>query len=72
MLTAERTFPFLAVIVSLLAWQSPEPLLGLTGAIVPLLTIIMFSMGLTLPSATSDVSGKSLSLSPSGSFYSLD
>jgi BASS family bile acid:Na+ symporter len=48
MLNAERAFPFLAVIVSLLAWQSPEPLLGLTGAIVPLLTIIMFSMGLTL------------------------
>ncbi|MEK9714188.1 MAG: bile acid:sodium symporter, partial [Thalassolituus sp.] len=48
MLTAERVFPLLAIIVSLLAWQNPEPLLGLTGAIVPLLTIIMFSMGLTL------------------------
>lgn len=48
MLTADRAFPFLAIAVSLLAWQNPQPLLGLTGAIVPLLTIIMFTMGMTL------------------------
>jgi len=48
MITTERMFPILAVIVSLLAWQQPEPLLGFTSAIVPLLTIIMFTMGLTL------------------------
>lgn len=48
MFSTERVFPFLAVAVSLLAWHNPQPLTGLTDAIVPLLTIIMFSMGLTL------------------------
>jgi BASS family bile acid:Na+ symporter len=48
MLSVERVFPFLAVAVSLLAWLNPQPLMGLTDAIIPLLTIIMFSMGLTL------------------------
>lgn len=48
MLTTERVFPVLAIVISFLAWQNPDPLLGLTSAIVPLLTIIMFSMGLTL------------------------
>ena len=48
MLSVERVFPFLAVAVSLLAWHNPQPLVGLTDAIIPLLTIIMFSMGLTL------------------------
>ena len=48
MLSVERVFPFLAVAVSLLAWHNPQPLMGLTDAIIPLLTIIMFSMGLTL------------------------
>ncbi|MDF1764427.1 MAG: bile acid:sodium symporter, partial [Oleibacter sp.] len=48
MLSIERIFPLLAVIVAFLAWQNPAPLLGLGGAILPLLTAIMFCMGLTL------------------------
>ncbi len=48
MLSLNRYFPILAVLISLAAWYDPQPLLGLKDAIVPLLTIIMFCMGLTL------------------------
>lgn len=48
MLAINRYFPLLAIIVSVLAWTDPAPLLGLKDAIIPLLTIIMFCMGLTL------------------------
>lgn len=44
----QRLFPWLAIIVSLLAWYDPAPLMGLGSAIIPLLTIVMFCMGLTL------------------------
>lgn len=48
MFTLDRAFPVFAIIVSLIAWQHPAPLLGLADAIVPLLTLVMFAMGLTL------------------------
>jgi len=48
MFSAERIFPLLAILVSALAWYNPEPLLGLRSAIVPLLTVVMFTMGMTL------------------------
>lgn len=48
MLSLNRYFPVLAVLISLAAWYDPQPLLGLKDAIVPVLTIIMFCMGLTL------------------------
>jgi BASS family bile acid:Na+ symporter len=41
-------FPFWALLFSLLAYWQPEPFVGLKGQIVPLLTIIMLAMGLTL------------------------
>lgn len=41
-------FPLFAVIVSLVAYWAPEIFAPFRGAIVPLLTIIMFAMGLTL------------------------
>lgn len=41
-------FPVLAVIISLVAYQVPDVFSSFRGAIVPLLTIIMFAMGLTL------------------------
>ncbi|MFY9180429.1 MAG: bile acid:sodium symporter family protein [Venatoribacter sp.] len=44
----QRLFPWLAIIFSFLAWYEPTPLLGLGGLLVPLLTIVMFCMGLTL------------------------
>ncbi len=43
-----RYFPFLALAVSFLAWYQPAPLLGLGSAIVPLLSVVMFCMGLAL------------------------
>ncbi|MCD8522073.1 MAG: bile acid:sodium symporter family protein [Saccharospirillaceae bacterium] len=48
MFSVNRYFPLLAIAVSVLAWYEPQPLLGLKDAIVPLLTIVMFCMGLTL------------------------
>ncbi|AHK16385.1 MULTISPECIES: bile acid:sodium symporter family protein [Thalassolituus] len=48
MFPINRFFPFLAVAVSLLAWHDPEPLLDWKSAITPLLTAVMFCMGLTL------------------------
>ncbi|AUU22184.1 hypothetical protein SH16_00104 [Aeromonas caviae] len=41
-------FPLWALLFSLLAYWQPEPFVGLKGQIVPLLTIIMLAMGLTL------------------------
>lgn len=48
MFSISRYFPWLALIISFLAWYQPEPLLGLEQAIVPLLSIVMFCMGLAL------------------------
>ena len=48
MLSVNRYFPFLAVIISIAAWYDPQPLSNLKEAIVPFLTIVMFCMGLTL------------------------
>ena len=41
-------FPFWAIALSTIAWQSPDAFTGLKPAIIPLLAIIMFSMGLGL------------------------
>ncbi|MCR9139410.1 MAG: bile acid:sodium symporter family protein [Alphaproteobacteria bacterium] len=41
-------FPVLAVVISVVAYLTPELFAPYRGAIVPLLTIIMFAMGLTL------------------------
>ena len=43
-----RLFPIWAIVLSMLAYNMPAPFTELKPAIVPLLTIIMFSMGLTL------------------------
>lgn len=48
MFPIQRFFPWLAIIVSALAWYDPRPLNVLGDAIVPLLSIVMFCMGLTL------------------------
>lgn len=48
MFTIQRLFPWLAILFSLMAWYDPQPLLGLQEALVPLLSIVMFCMGLTL------------------------
>lgn len=48
MFSLTRFFPLLALLVSFLAWYEPEPLLGLGQAIVPLLSVVMFCMGLAL------------------------
>ena len=48
MFSVNRFFPFLAIAVSLLAWHEPQPLISWKGAILPLLMVIMFCMGLTL------------------------
>jgi BASS family bile acid:Na+ symporter len=48
MLSVSRLFPILAIIVALLAYNDPAPLMGWKDAIMPLLAAIMFSMGLTL------------------------
>ena len=45
---ATRLFPFWAVLVSLAAWVWPAPFVAMKPAIVWLLALIMFSMGLTL------------------------
>ena len=43
-----RLFPLWAMLLSGIAYISPAPFADLKGSIVPLLTVIMFSMGLTL------------------------
>jgi len=43
-----RLFPFWAIIISLLAWQYPELFRSYETWIVPLLSVVMFGMGLTL------------------------
>ena len=48
MVSIQRFFPWLAVGISLLAWYDPTPLMGLQGAIIPLLSMVMFCMGLVL------------------------
>tara|TARA_R110002167_G_scaffold88253_4_gene238127 strand:+ start:6459 stop:7424 length:966 start_codon:yes stop_codon:yes gene_type:complete len=48
MLSLQSVFPLLAIAVSWLAWNDPQPLLGWNVAVIPLLMFIMFCMGLTL------------------------
>lgn len=48
MLSISRLFPILAIIVSLLAYYDPSPLISWKDAIIPLLALIMFTMGLSL------------------------
>lgn len=48
MLSIQRYFPILAIAISWLAWNDPQPLVNWKSAIVPLLMLIMFCMGLTL------------------------
>ncbi|MGK0249479.1 MAG: BASS family bile acid:Na+ symporter [Oleispira sp.] len=48
MLSVSRLFPILAIIVALLAYNDPAPLVAWKTAIIPLLAMIMFAMGLTL------------------------
>ena len=48
MFTVARLFPLLVVMVSLLAWFEPEGLNGLGEAVLPLLTITLFCLGLIL------------------------
>ena len=43
-----RLFPIWAIALSILAYYIPAPFIELKPGIIPLLTIIMFSMGLTL------------------------
>ena len=48
MLSIQRFFPVLAIGVSWLAWHDPQPLLAWKTAVIPLLMLVMFCMGLTL------------------------
>lgn len=48
MFSIQRFFPILAIGVSWLAWSDPQPLLGWKTAVIPLLMLVMFCMGLTL------------------------
>jgi BASS family bile acid:Na+ symporter len=48
MLSVSRLFPILAIVITILAYTNPEPLLGWQASIIPLLAMIMFCMGLTL------------------------
>jgi len=43
-----RAFPLWAVLLSLLAWFNPQLFVPFRNAIVPLLALVMFGMGLTL------------------------
>ena len=43
-----RAFPLWALLFSLLAWRYPELFAGQKAAIVPMLSVVMFGMGLTL------------------------
>ena len=51
MLSVSRLFPLLAIIVAVLAYIDPAPLMSWKSAIMPLLAMIMFAMGLTLRSS---------------------
>lgn len=46
-----RAFPVWALLLSLLAWHSPQWFVPSRNAIVPLLALVMFGMGLTLTTA---------------------
>jgi len=46
-----RAFPLWALLMSLLAWHSPHWFVPYKNAIVPLLALLMFGMGLTLTAA---------------------
>lgn len=48
MFSVSRLFPILAIIIASLAYNDPLPLIGWKSAIIPLLGMIMFCMGLTL------------------------
>lgn len=48
MLSVSRLFPLLAIVISLMAWAFPQPLVNWKDSIVPLLMLVMFCMGLTL------------------------
>ncbi len=48
MFSVSRLFPILAIIVTLLAYHDPAPLISWRDSIIPLLAMIMFCMGLTL------------------------
>lgn len=48
MLSVSRLFPILAIIVALLAYNDPSPLISWKASIIPLLATVMFAMGLTL------------------------
>ena len=48
MLSISRLFPFLAILVAIISYFEPQPLMGWKAAIIPLLATIMFCMGLTL------------------------
>jgi len=48
MLSVSRLFPILAIIVAFLAYNDPSPLVSWKAAIIPLLAMVMFCMGLTL------------------------
>jgi BASS family bile acid:Na+ symporter len=48
MFSVSRFFPILAIVISLLAYYDPSPLINWKTAIVPLLSMVMFCMGLTL------------------------
>lgn len=43
-----RLFPVWALLFAAVAYWKPEPFTGLSGAIVPLLAVVMFGMGITL------------------------
>ena len=43
-----RLFPLWAIALSIIAYSFPAPFVELKSSIIPLLTVIMFSMGLTL------------------------
>lgn len=46
--TLTRLFPLWAILFSALAWWQPALFAGLKSAILPLLALVMFGMGLTL------------------------
>lgn len=47
-----RLFPLWALLLAAVAYWRPEPFAGLAGAIVPLLGVVMFGMGITLTPAS--------------------
>ena len=48
MLSVSRLFPILAIVVALLAYYDPSVLINWKASIIPLLSMVMFCMGLTL------------------------